>query len=100
MARPHWHIRSREDALAYAKEHNVPVPHTEKSIYSRDANFWHTSHEGGGLENPWQEPEEAMFQRSVSPEEAPDEAEYVEIDFVEGLPEARQRHARWGRSPS
>ncbi len=83
---PKWTIRSREDALAYAREHNVPVPHTEKSIYSRDANFWHTSHEGGILENPWLEPEEDMFQRSLSPEAAPDEPEYVEIEFVEGEP--------------
>jgi argininosuccinate synthase len=47
-----WEIRSREDALAYARKHNVPVTHTEKSIYSRDANLWHLSHEGGILEDP------------------------------------------------
>lgn len=83
-----WDIRSREDALAYARKHNVPVPHTEKSIYSRDANLWHLSHEGGILENPAQEPEEEMYQMTVSPEKAPDEAEYVKIDFEKGTPTA------------
>ncbi|MCS7260377.1 MAG: argininosuccinate synthase [Anaerolineae bacterium] len=81
-----WHIRSREDALDYAAEHNVPVSSTLKSIYSRDGNIWHLSHEGGLLEDPWQEPEEAMFQRTVSPEKAPDEPEYVTIDFQQGIP--------------
>ncbi|MGC8880266.1 MAG: argininosuccinate synthase [Anaerolineae bacterium] len=81
-----WNIRSREDALDYAAEHNVPVSSTLKSIYSRDGNIWHLSHEGGPLEDPWQEPEEAMFQRTVSPEQAPDEPEYVTIDFQQGVP--------------
>jgi len=81
-----WHIRSREDALKYAAEHNVPVAATEKSIYSRDGNLWHLSHEGGILEDPWQEPEEEMFQRTVSPEQTPDKPEYIEIDFKEGYP--------------
>ncbi|MDQ7024541.1 MAG: argininosuccinate synthase [Anaerolineae bacterium] len=81
-----WDIRSREDALAYATEFNIPVTHTEKDIYSRDRNIFHLSHEGGLLENPWNEPETSMFQLSVSPEEAPDEAEYVEIGFEKGSP--------------
>jgi argininosuccinate synthase len=81
-----WHIRSREDALRYAAEHNVPVTATIKSIYSRDRNLWHLSHEGGILEDPWQEPEEAMYQLSTSPENAPDVAEYVEIHFEQGVP--------------
>ncbi len=81
-----WDIRSREDALDYAAEFNVPVSVTEKSIYSRDCNIWHLSHEGGILEDPWMEPERAMFQLSVDPEDAPDKPEYVEIDFVEGIP--------------
>jgi argininosuccinate synthase len=81
-----WDIRSREDALDYAIEHNIPVSATEKSIYSRDRNIWHLSHEGGMLEDPWQEPEEAMYQLSVAPEKAPDEPEYVTIDFVQGVP--------------
>ncbi len=81
-----WHIRSREDALKYAAQHNVPVTATIKSIYSRDRNLWHLSHEGGILEDPWQEPEEPMHQLSVSPEAAPDQAEYVEIYFDQGIP--------------
>jgi argininosuccinate synthase len=81
-----WHIRSREDALKYCAEHNVPVTATIRSIYSRDRNLWHLSHEGGILEDPWQEPEEGMYQLTVSPEAAPDVAEYVEIHFEQGVP--------------
>jgi argininosuccinate synthase len=83
-----WHIRSREDALAYARAHNVPVAASEKSIYSRDRNLWHLSHEGGILENPAQEPEESMYQWTVSPEAAPDTPENVEITFEQGRPVA------------
>jgi argininosuccinate synthase len=81
-----WDIRSREDALAYAAEFNVPVPASETSIYSRDRNIMHLSHEGGILENPWLEPEEGMYELTVSPQKAPDEPEYVEIEFQEGTP--------------
>ncbi len=81
-----WTIRSREDALQYAKAHNVPVTATEKSIYSRDWNLFHLSHEGGRLEDPWNEPEAAMYQLTVAPEQAPDEPEYVEIEFDKGTP--------------
>jgi argininosuccinate synthase len=81
-----WNIRSRQDALAYALEFNVPVSATEKSIYSRDRNIFHLSHEGGLLEDPWNEPESAMFTLTVDPEKAPDEAEYVEIGFEKGVP--------------
>jgi argininosuccinate synthase len=66
-----WDIRSREDALEYAEEYNVPVTSTLKSIYSRDRNLFHMSHEGGPLENPWNEPHEDMYTLTVSPEEAP-----------------------------
>jgi argininosuccinate synthase len=81
-----WHIRSREDALAYAAKYNVPVSQTEKDIYSRDRNLFHLSHEGGLLEDPWNEPEASMFQLTVSPEAAPDKAEYLEIGFEKGVP--------------
>ena len=81
-----WDIRSREDAIAYAAKHNVPVTATIKSIYSRDSNLWHLSHEGGLLEDPWNEPEEVMYQISTSPESAPEQAEYVEIEFESGVP--------------
>ena len=81
-----WDIRSREDALAYAEEFSVPVSQTEKDIYSRDRNIFHLSHEGGLLENPWNEPEDPMFQLTNSPEEAPDQAEYIVLDFESGNP--------------
>lgn len=81
-----WNIRSREDALDYAAEHNVPVTATLKSIYSRDRNIWHMSHEGGILEDPWQEPEEAMYTLTTAPEAAPDEPEYVTVGFDQGVP--------------
>jgi argininosuccinate synthase len=83
-----WDIRSREDAIAYAEKHNVPVTATIKSIYSRDSNLWHLSHEGGLLEDPWNEPEESMYQMSTSPESAPEQAAYVEIAFESGNPVA------------
>jgi argininosuccinate synthase len=83
-----WDIRSREDALAFARGHGVPVTATERSIYSRDRNLWHLSHEGGLLEDPWQEPEEEMFLMTVAPEAAPDVPEYVTIDFRKGVPVA------------
>ena len=81
-----WDIRSREDALAYAVAHNVPVAQTEKSIYSRDRNIWHMSHEGGILEDPWVAPEEDMFVLTTAPEHGPDEPAYVEIGFTRGFP--------------
>lgn len=81
-----WDIRSREDALAYAQEFNVPVSQTEKDIYSRDYNIFHLSHEGGLLENPWNEPEDGMFQLTKSPQDAPDEPETIEIGIVQGNP--------------
>ena len=81
-----WDIRSREDALAYAEEFRVPVSQTEKDIYSRDRNIFHLSHEGGLLENPWNEPESIMFQVTNDPQEAPDEAEYLELGFRQGNP--------------
>ena len=83
-----WDIRSREDALDYAAAHDIPVVQSRKSIYSRDRNIWHMSHEGGILEDPWSEPEEDMFTLSVAPEKAPDEPEYVIVDFKKGFPVA------------
>jgi argininosuccinate synthase len=81
-----WNIRSREEAIAYANERNIPVTATRKSIYSRDANLWHLSHEGGLLEDPWNEPEESMYQLTAAPENAPDQPAYVEIEFESGTP--------------
>jgi argininosuccinate synthase len=81
-----WNIVSREEAIAYAQAHNVPVDQTKKNIYSRDRNVWHLSHEGGVLEDPANAPEEAMWQWIVAPESAPDKPTTVEIGFEEGIP--------------
>jgi len=83
-----WDIRSREDAIAYAEEYNVPITSTLKSIYSRDRNMFHMSHEGGPLEDPWNEPEEDMYVLTRSPMDAPDESTLVEIGFEKGIPVA------------
>lgn len=83
-----WEIRSREDALAYVRAHNVPVAATSKSNYSRDRNIWHMSHEGCDLEDPWSEPQEEMFCLTVAPEAAPDEPLYLALDFEKGVPVA------------
>jgi argininosuccinate synthase len=81
-----WNINSREEAIAYARAHNVPVEQTTKNIYSRDRNIWHLSHEGGVLEDPANAPEETMWQWIVSPAKAPDQPTTVEIGFEEGVP--------------
>ncbi|MBC7252166.1 MAG: argininosuccinate synthase, partial [Anaerolineae bacterium] len=83
-----WNLCSRQDELEYARVHNVPVSATERSIYSRDRNIWHLSHEGGILENPWAEPEEEMFCITVAPEAAPDKPHFLTIDFEKGVPVA------------
>jgi len=83
-----WDIRSREDALAYAAKHNVPVTASREKIYSRDRNIWHISHEGGVLEDPAQAPPADLFMLTTSPELAPDEPEEVSIGFNQGTPVA------------
>ena len=81
-----WSIQSREDAIAYAREHGVPVEQTKANIYSRDRNLWHLSHEGGRLESPANAPEPAMWQWITSAEDAPEGGAEVEIGFQGGLP--------------
>jgi argininosuccinate synthase len=81
-----WSINSREDAITYANAHKVPVEQTKANIYSRDRNIWHLSHEGGVLEDPANEPEEAMWQWIASPEKAPNKPAVVEIGFDGGTP--------------
>jgi len=81
-----WTIHSREDAIAYARAHKVPIEQTIANIYSRDRNIWHLSHEGGPLEDPANEPEEAMWQWIAPPERAPDKPAEVEIGFEGGTP--------------
>jgi len=81
-----WDIVSREDAIDYANERQIPITASREKIYSRDRNIWHISHEGGILEDPASEPEEAMYILSVSPENAPDKPEYVELEFENATP--------------
>jgi argininosuccinate synthase len=81
-----WDIRSREDALAYAAKHNVPVAATAAKIYSRDRNIWHISHEGGVLEDPNSVPPKDLFLLTTDPADAPDTPEDVTIEFVAGTP--------------
>jgi len=81
-----WDIDSREDAIAYAEAHKIPVEQSKKNIYSRDRNIWHLSHEGGELEDPANAPNEAMWQWILSPEKAPDKAVEIEIGFEAGAP--------------
>jgi argininosuccinate synthase len=86
-----WDLTSRESLMAYCKSHEIPVDYSnakKKSPYSMDANLLHISFEGDQLENPWTEPEEDMWRWSVSPEAAPDEATYIELDFEGGDPVA------------
>jgi argininosuccinate synthase len=81
-----WTINSREEAIAYARAHNIPVEQTNANIYSRDRNIWHLSHEGGVLEDPANAPDEAMWQWVVSPAAAPDKPAELEIGFEAGTP--------------
>lgn len=83
-----WEIKSRNDAIDYAKKRNIPVPVTKAKPYSSDANLWHISYEGGILENLENEYDDSMFQMTVSPKEAPNKPTYVKIDFVKGTPVA------------
>jgi argininosuccinate synthase len=85
---PKWTLNTREKMMDFAAQHNIPVPVTKKKPYSMDRNLLHISYEGGVLEDPWSEPDNEMFQLTVSPEDAPDQAEYVEIDFEQGTPVA------------
>lgn len=81
-----WSIRSREDALAYAHKRNIPVEASRENLYSRDRNLWHLSHEGGPLEDPRNPAPDSLWQLTVSPQEAPDQPEQVEIGFEQGNP--------------
>ena len=81
-----WDIKGREDAIEYAKKQNVSVLVTKKSIYNRDCNLWHLSHEGDILEDPANEPKKDMYVMTIDPEEAPEEPEYVEIGIPSGIP--------------
>ena len=81
-----WDIRSREDAIAYAQAHQVPIEQTVKKIYSRDQNIWHISHEGGALEDPALEAPEDVWMLTRSLADTPDQPEYITIGFAAGVP--------------
>lgn len=83
-----WDLKSREDLIDYAESHNIPIEQTKKKIYSRDQNIWHISHEGGNLEDPWNEHLDDIHVMSVTIEEAPDQPAFVNIDFEAGIPVA------------
>lgn len=83
-----WNFKGREDLMAYAREKGIPVPVTKARPYSSDRNLLHISFEGGILEDVWAAPPEDMFVLSVSPEQAPDQATFVDIDFEQGNPVA------------
>jgi argininosuccinate synthase len=83
-----WDLKSREDCIDFASEHGIPIPVTKSDIYSRDRNIWHLSHEGGNLEDPWNEHEQGIYKMTTPPEKAPDHPTYVEIEFEKGIPVA------------
>lgn len=85
-----WDLNSREALMDFCEKHQIPVDYKRggKSPYSMDANLLHISYEGGGLEDPAQPADEQMWRWSVSPEEAPDESELIELDYVAGDPVA------------
>ena len=83
-----WDFQGRNDLINYARSRNIPVPVTKEKPYSSDRNLLHISFEGGILEDPWKEPKEDMFVMSVSPEDAPNKASYIEIEFEKGNPVA------------
>jgi argininosuccinate synthase len=83
-----WHLKGREDCIAYAKEHGIPVPVTKEKPYSTDANLFHISYEGGILEDPWAAPPKGMWKLTTDPEDAPDEPEEVTVEFEAGNPVA------------
>ena len=84
-----WEIKSREEEIDYAEAHNIPLKITRETNYSKDKNLWHLSHEGLDLEDPGNEPlyeKEGFLEMGVSPLQAPDEPEYVTLEFEKGVP--------------
>jgi argininosuccinate synthase len=86
-----WDLKSRDDEIDYAEAHNIPLKINRETNYSKDKNIWHLSHEGLDLENPANEPQyqkSGFLEMSVAPEQAPDRAAYVEVEFNKGVPVA------------
>ncbi|MFN3485075.1 MAG: argininosuccinate synthase [Planctomycetota bacterium] len=88
-----WDFKGRNDLFAYAEKHGIELPVTREKPYSMDANLMHISYEGGILEDPWNEPPADMFQMTQDPSRAPDQPEYVEIEFADGVPTALNRES-------
>ncbi len=87
-----WDLNSRTALTKFAEQHGIPVPTTKKSPYSTDRNLLHISYEGGVLEDPWNQPPDDMYRLSVSPKDAPDHSEIIEITFQQGNPVAVNDH--------
>jgi argininosuccinate synthase len=81
-----WDIKSRSEAIEYAKARNIDIPVKKGHSYSMDRNLWHLSHEGEDLENPWNEPKSGLLDICKNIEDAPDQAEYVSVGFEKGIP--------------
>ena len=81
-----WDLNSREDCIAYAEKHHIPITQSKKRIYSEDRNIWHISHEGGPLEDPALAPGDDVYTLSNTLEKAPDQAELITITFNKGIP--------------
>lgn len=81
-----WELRSRDQEIDYAAAHNIPIPVSHDHDYSMDRNMWHLSHEGSDLEDPRNAPKDELFIVTNIPEKAPDKPEYVELEYVEGVP--------------
>ena len=81
-----WELRSRDQEIDYAAAHNIPIPVSHDHDYSMDRNMWHLSHEGSDLEDPWNAPKDELFIVTNIPEKAPDKPEYLELEYVEGVP--------------
>lgn len=81
-----WELRSRDQEIDYAAAHNIPIPVSHDHDYSMDRNMWHLSHEGSDLEDPWNAPKDELFIVTNIPEKSPDKPEYVELEYVEGVP--------------
>jgi len=81
-----WNIKSREEAVDYAKERGITVPVTKDRPYSMDKNLWHLSHEGADLEDPANEPQDDLYMMITPPEKAPDKPTYIELYFEKGIP--------------
>jgi argininosuccinate synthase len=79
-----WDMVSREDLLDYLASRNIQTSSSATKIYSRDANAWHISHEGGELEDPWCEPSKQVWTMTTDPEDAPDKAERISLEFDQG----------------